>query len=81
MTSYEAIEFLERLPKSGVIEIVGSEMNLYFIASSCTYEAHGDSSIIVRGKTGFGNIATVESTMLMDADRIACIRHTRGTEP
>ena len=80
MTSYEIISFLEQLPKSGVIEILGSDVGLCLIASSCSYEAHGDGAVIVRGKTGFGNIATVESTTLLDVDKISGIRHTRGTE-
>jgi len=80
VTSFEAVEFLEKLPKTGIIEIQGSDLGLYLVASSCSYEAMGDSCLLVHGKSGFGNIATVEASMLVDADRIALIRHTRGTE-
>jgi len=80
MTSYELISFLEQLPKHGVIEILGDDVGLCLVPSSCTYEAHGDGGLIIRGKTGFGNIATVESTTLIDVDKVAGIRHTKGTD-
>jgi hypothetical protein len=80
VTSYEVIQFLERLPKTGIIEILGSDLGLYLVASTCSYEALGDSGVIVTGKSGFGNIATVQASMLIDVNAISAIRHTRGTE-
>ena len=78
MNAKDAVDFLNSLPKSGVIEIDTSSGGLYIIASTASYSVHG-GCIRIEGETGYGNIATVDSIILIDPDTINHIRHTRGT--
>lgn len=80
MTSYQIIEFLESLPKQGMIEVDRSEGGeFYFTASSASYEAAGDDALKITADLGYGTLATIQSIVLVDCDRITAIRHTRGS--
>lgn len=80
MNSYQVIEFLDALPKKGVIEIDRRDSGeFYVIASTASYEAMGEDAIKITAELGYGTLSTVPSVVLLPCEEITLIRHTRGS--
>lgn len=80
MNSYQVIEFLDTLPKKGVIEIDRRDSSeFYIVASTASYEAVGEDAVKITAELGYGTLATILSVVLVPCDEITLIRHTRGS--
>lgn len=75
MTSYTIIEFLESLPKHGIVEVDRKEGGeFYFKTATASYEAVGDDAIKISADLGYGTLSTSPSVVLVECDGIHTIR-------
>ena len=78
ISAYQLIEQLDSFPKTGLVEFSLSGNEIWLRSATANYEAVGEQTIKVSGRSAYGLISFDESTMLIDVDEIEYIRHSSG---
>lgn len=76
ISSFELAEFLNGLPKGGLLELSLGDDSVWVDTDDAEFEAVGESNLKVTGRTGYGQISMANrSTMLIDIEEIEYLRN------
>ena len=75
ISSFELADFLQSLQKKGMVEIRMSAESIWAEPETCTFEAVGEHTVKIAGRTGYGLLTQAHSTVLVDINEIEYIRH------